>query len=510
MHPHLPARRDRLAHRVLERLGPDGLIHAPCAPRVLETALLLTLLNKENLTPDGVGRARRYLKRTLNTDPPDALQCAFAHAALGGAPIDVDTTVHAALAAFDHFSGPRKLLTFQTLLTEVTDGRHPHHLPAAEFGTTHGHQAWLQLQMLALKAMATPHLATRDDWSRLTVALQPGPPWQANHLARLQALLALRKNPAHRDAVRQTLLRIAAELRPDAGLPFVTGLDVFATAVAGLALTRALPADPRIATMAETLTIRQNPDGGFGFTSGVTQSDVDDTSYAIEFLRAAAPLRHAPSITAASITAASITAAEEYLLAQRNPDGGFPTFSHGAPSEIAMTAGAINALASNPARRPDIERAVAFLLQAGHPIERSWSRTATNALYRTTLALAGLTPSAPAPLRSAAHIAHRSAIRHLIDIQEPDGGWGHEPGDTSDPISTSYAVIALTTQPAPVVSPALHRALDRLLAAQQPDAGYTSRADQAGPRPLLYDIPALADIFALLALSTAPGHRDKP
>ncbi|MCG0070014.1 terpene cyclase/mutase family protein, partial [Streptomyces tricolor] len=142
------------------------------------------------------------------------------------------------------------------------------------------------------------------------------------------------------------------------------------------------PLDPRRAATADALAARQNPDGGFGFTVGVTQSDVDDTSYTLEFLRAAAPVRHARTITAA----------EDYLLAQRNPDGGFPTFVHGAPSEIAMTAGAVNALAPNPARRPDVERAVAFLLEADHLVERSWSRNATNALFRVTLALATLTP----------------------------------------------------------------------------------------------------------------------
>lgn len=488
MHPHLPARRARLARRVLERIGPNGLIPAPGSSRVLESALLLALLTKEDLAPAAADLTRRYLKHTLDTDPPDALQCAFAHAALGDA-LTGSTTVRDALASFDHFSTPRKLLTFQTLLTEITDGAHRRDLPADAFDA-HGQQAWLQLQMLALKTITAPRAATSDDWSRLALALRPGPPWQANHLARLVALLALRKHPTHQPAVREALLRISAEQQPGGGLPFVTGMDVFASAVAGIALTRTRPLDPRLAATADALAARQNPDGGFGFTVGVTQSDVDDTSYTLEFLRAAAPVRHARTITAA----------EEYLLAQRNPDGGFPTFVHGAPSEIAMTAGAVNALAPNPARRPDVERAVAFLLEADHLVERSWSRNATNALFRVTLALATLTPSAPAPLRAAARAARQRAIRYLTETQEPDGGWGHEPGDTSDPISTAYATVALAAAPASA-APALHRALGCLLAAQQPDGGYASRTDQAGPRPLLYDVPALADIWVLLALS---------
>jgi squalene-hopene/tetraprenyl-beta-curcumene cyclase/sporulenol synthase len=152
--------------------------------------------------------------------------------------------------------------------------------------------------------------------------------------------------------------------------------------------------------MAGALAAQQNPDGGFGYTVGVRQSDVDDTSYAIEFLRTAAPRTHT----------ATIERAEAFLLAQRNPDGGFPTFTAGAPSEVAMTAAAVNALAGNPAHRAVAERGVAFIVSQGGPagvLERGWSRNLTNAVFRATLACATVRDDAPAALRKAASATAR-------------------------------------------------------------------------------------------------------
>jgi squalene-hopene/tetraprenyl-beta-curcumene cyclase len=491
MRPDLRVCRDRLARRVLGQVGPIGLVAAPATSRVLESALLLALLTQEGLAPDGAESARRYLKTTLDLDPPDPLQCAFARAALGEA-VAGDQTVRAALSGFEHFSTARKMLTFQTLLAELGAAEYPRDVPATAFQASN-QQSWLRLQLSALKVMIAPAAVTDDDWTCLRPALRPGPVWEACHLARLVGLLALRRSPAHRQAVRETLVRVATEQLPGGGLPFVTGLDVFATAVAGTALARITPDHPQLAVMAGGLAAQQNPDGGFGFTVGVAQSDVDDTAYSIEFLRAVAAQRHADVILAA----------EEYLLAQRNTDGGFPTFWRGAPSEVAMTAGAVNALAPNPAHHHAVQDGVRYILDAGQIIERSWSRNATNVIFRTSLACATLPSHAPATLRSAAHAARQDGWRYLADTQAADGGWGHERGDASDPISTAYAVIALANAPDHTAN--LHRALDYLVTHQQPDGGYLSRPDQAGPRPLLYNIPALADISVLLALSACDG-----
>ncbi|GAA0700604.1 hypothetical protein GCM10010193_64210 [Kitasatospora atroaurantiaca] len=492
--------RDRLARRVAARVGPDGLLQAPCESRVLESALALRLLTAEQADPDTCERLTRYLKTTLDTGPPDAVQTALARAALGET-VPGDTSAERALASIDHFTAARKRLMFQTLLAELGAADHPRCSPDAF--DARGQQSWLHLEMTAVKVIAAhgsgnPGALTAQDWAALMPAVRPGPAWECNNLARLVGLLALRRNPAHRPAVRRTLPYVTAGLRPDGGLAFISGMDVFATATAGLALAGAGQRTPLLGLMAEAVGAQQNPDGGFGFHPGVSQSDVDDTSYGIEFLRATAPDRHRRTIASA----------EHYLLAQRNPDGGFPTFARGTRSEIAMTAAAVNALAPDPGHRSVVDEGVRFILRHQQPdgtFERSWSRNATNAVFRAVLACDAGRSGALAAERAA---AKQRAGRHLAEVQNADGGWGHRPGDPSDPISTAYAVIALSRSPAR--GGALRRAVDHLVDCQRPDGGYLSRPDQAGPRPLLYDVPALADIFVLLGLAHATAAGSAP
>ncbi|WP_441249343.1 prenyltransferase/squalene oxidase repeat-containing protein [Kitasatospora sp. McL0602] len=488
--------RDRLARRVAERVGPDGLLDAPCESRVLESALLLHLLTVE----EGPAAARdglvRYLKTTLDVSPPDAIQTAAARAALGEA-VPGDRYAVAALASFDHFTAARKRVMFETLLAEL--GAADFRPVPPEAFRVDGQQSWLRLEMAALKVMSAhgnghPEAVRAEDWAALEPALGPGRVWEANHLARLIGLIALRRCPGYRPAVRRALARVTADLRPDGGLPFITGMDVFATAIGGLALAGTTRPARLLAEMAEALAAQQHPDGGFGFTRGVAQSDVDDTSYAVEFLR------HGVHPGSGRVVAA----AENYLLAQRNPDGGFPTFARGTQSEIAMTAAAVNALAPNPAHREVVGRAVRFI--AGHQqpqgasalLERSWSRNVSNAVFRTVLAC----DAAPAGMDG----LKQHLLAQLVLGQGGDGGWGHQPGDPSDPISTAYAVIALSRSPR--YAERMNRALGYLMNCQQPDGGYRSRPDQAGPRPLLYDAPALADVCVLLAFAHAIGPRD--
>lgn len=366
--------------------------------------------------------------------------------------------------------------------------------------------------MTALKVLAADGAGdlgriTGRDWAALAPAVRPGPAWEGNNLARLLGLLALRKHPGHRRAVRRVLPDLAAALRPDGGIPFITGMDVFATATAGLALTVFGHRGPVVRRMADALAARQNQDGGFGFHPGVRQSDVDDTSYAVEFLRAADAARHRRTVAAAAA----------YLLDRRNPDGGFPTFVRGAASEIAMTAAAVNALAPDPAHAGVVEQGVRFITahqQEDGSFERGWSRNATNAVFRAVLACDTLRRPCGGPAEDHAAVERRRlakerALRHLAEARNEDGGWGHLPGDPSDPISTAYAVIALsrTAERSAMYRDALAHLADR----GQPDGGYLSRPDQAGPRPLLYDVPALADVSVLLGLAHAtagPPARD--
>ncbi|WP_405804381.1 prenyltransferase/squalene oxidase repeat-containing protein [Streptomyces sp. NBC_01187] len=502
----LLAAQARLAGRVRARVGADGLVAAPCESRVLESALLLGLVRGLAPGDPACDRLTRYLKHALDTDPPDPVQSAVARAVLGEV-VAGHADTERMMARFPHFTAGRKRLMFQTLLAHLGAAPWPA-LPLARYAeyAASGQQSWLGLEMAALKVLAA-HGTGRTaelgpgDLDALAPALRPGPVWEANHLARLLGLLALWTDPARRTETSAAIRRVTRELRPDGGLPFITGMDLFATVTGGLALTAAgYGAHASVRRMADAVAARQHADGGFGFTRGVRQSDADDTSYALEFLRATAPGRHVRAVEAA----------EDHLVALANDDGGVPTFARGVESETAMTAGAANALApsTRPGPRRTAEAAARFLARAAEEAseregpggalhERSWSRNVTNALHRTVLACESLTRTGlDVPRERLAGLRER-LLSQLVERRLPDGGWGHEDTGPSDPISTAYAAVALSRSREHALE--LRSAVDYLADRQRPDGGFTSVPDQAGPRPLLYDAPALADICVLLA-----------
>ncbi|MDX2297341.1 MULTISPECIES: prenyltransferase/squalene oxidase repeat-containing protein [Streptomyces] len=504
--------RARLAARLTMAAAPDGLLRAPCDSRLLESALALRLLTAVGVDPAAQDRLVRRLKTGVDEGAPDPFQEAVARAALGEY-ADGATALGRLLGGFAHFTAGRKLLTFRTVLTEL--GAHPHTPlddPTAAFDAG-DQQRWLITEMTALKVLhcfraGLPGLVTEEDWWTLAPSARPGPPPYANHLARLLALLALRHSPRHAEAVRERAGEVRRWLRPDGGVPYITGLDVFATATGGLALTGAGAPAHTLVVLADALTGQQNADGGWGFDRSVAQSDVDDTAYCVEFLRTVA---HRARDERPALGRA-VDRGEGYLLARRNADGGLPTFERGTDSETAMTAAALHALAPRPDLGPVVAEAMRFLLDreaAGGPYERSWSLNESNALFRVVLAHDSFRAAAPPghPALPGSARARARAVARLVSTQLPDGGWGHVPGEPADPISTAYALIALARTPA-TADPA-RRAVRYLLERQRPDGGFDSRPDQAGPRPLAYHVPLLTDVCVLLGLNhaAAAGHR---
>ncbi|MHC5778946.1 MAG: prenyltransferase/squalene oxidase repeat-containing protein [Nostoc sp.] len=88
-------------------------------------------------------------------------------------------------------------------------------------------------------------------------------------------------------------------------------------------------------------------------------------------------------------------------------------------------------------------------------------------------------------------------INNLLSCQNSDGGWGHQLGDASDVISTSYTLIALSSLGD---AETLRRGTHYLMLQQDEEGKFVSIPDQAAPRPIPYDVPILTSIFALLAL----------
>lgn len=507
--PELDRARARLATRLVAAAGSDGLLRAPCDSRILESALALRLLTVTNVDPDAQERLTRYLKTSVDEGAPDPVQEAAARAALGEY-VDGRAALNRLLGGFDHHTAGRKRLMFRTVLAEL--GAHPFPelaSPEPDFDVC-GQQRWLVTEMAALKTLyafgtGVPHLVTEDDWRALAPCSLPGPPPYGNHLARILALLALRHRPRYAAPVRARAREVRTWLRGDGGLPFITGMDVFATATGGLALAGAGAPAHTLRALAAALAERQNPDGGWGFDRGVGQSDVDDTAYCVEFLRASAPERSGPAVAAGT----------RYLLDRQGGDGGFPTFEHGTASEVAITAAAVNALAPEAAHRPAVEAAVRFVAaryEGAGAFERSWSLNESNALFRTVLACDSFRAVAPRghALEAGVTRARARAVARLVVTQNADGGWGHVPGDPSDPISTAYALIAVSrgrdgaaAPCAPTAPGATERAVRHLLERQRPDGGFASRPDQAGPRPLAYHVPLLTDVCVLLGLNHA-------
>ena len=163
-----------------------------------------------------------------------------------------------------------------------------------------------------------------------------------------------------------------------------------------------------------------------------------------------------------------------------------------------MTAAALNALAPSRHRHPDVfRRGVEFIVtnqQHDGTFERSWSCAHSNAIFRALLAIQTASEDMAQVERVA---AERRALSYLRLSQNENGGWGHVIGDDSDPISSAYALITLSHFDAEYT---IGRGIEYIVHQQRCNGGYLSRPDGSGPRPIAYDVPALADHFALIAL----------
>jgi squalene-hopene/tetraprenyl-beta-curcumene cyclase len=497
--------RNYLAQHVLDGIAADGSIRGECDSRVLESALALLLLQRQNAHPAACERIVGYLHSQWSADALDPFHHVLTASVLGwDARTSAAEAIETYLSSFEHHTSRRKRIFFSILLELVSGedlqlGLRPEHF------AVNGEQRWVVVMMRALEILyfaqhGQTELITEDRVELLleTTGPNPGGTWEQYLLGHLLTLLALSVLPAHASVVTRCIDALLEHQRPNGGFGFITRMEIFASATAGLGLIGAGIDRGSLYAVGDFLAQHQQPDGGWGYALGVLQTDLDDTAYCVEFLRSLNPTRYR----------LQLALAEQYILNMQNRDGGFPTFARGNASEVAMTAAALNALAPSRRRHRHVFRnAVQYILDNQNPdgtFERSWSCAHSNAIFRALLAIQTLADGRSAAERMD---AERRAMSYLRMSQNEDGGWGHLIGDDSDPISSAYALITLSHFDGEFT---IGRGVDYLVQQQLSNGGYLSRPDGSGPRPIAYDVPVLADHFALIALDHVISTHPRP
>jgi len=494
--PELDRLRIQLADRLAARIEPDGSIRGRCASRVIESALFFRLLRGTRLLTNVQERLARYLEHAV---PFHEVESLAQTAVLGRHGQSED--VAAFLRAFDHPTGERKRILLSAVLALVGAGQ-VDDLSVQDIAPYQGNAVWTDLTLCAIKIIydCANGRPVRDDHAFLERLLRvhPGPGvWQGNLLAHLMGLHALAAVDPDSPLLRQGVRALSGQLNPDGGIPFISGQDVWVSALAGSALAQSGTAASAAGRLGRFIAARQLPDGGWGYDHSTSQSDVDDTSRCVALLEWLDPGKYRRELGEG----------RSYLAAMAGPDGGFPTYVRGDRSEADLTAGAVVALAGHSSTEPGLlVRAAEFLLHAQHEqgwFEPSWTRSHASVLAHVLEAFQELKRVGAADQERVDQAIDR-AVSCLLGEQNSDGGWGR-PG--SDALATAHAVAALAGH---VDAERLSAALGLLLhAAEHPRL--PTPPDQIGPRPIPYDFPDLVSVHVLNALNRALGaHHRQP
>ncbi|TLF44770.1 terpene cyclase/mutase family protein, partial [Nonomuraea sp. KC401] len=286
----------RVADRVAAAFDERGAFAEPTHSRVLESALMLTLLRRHNRYPHVQTRLQHFIA-TRRTDPHlHPVEQLLAQAALSFAQPPptlvqgLDQALDQALDGIPAHTRGRKQLLFALHLAVLGQGTYP---PRAARLDYRGQSTWAELTGCAMKILATHGLGHRPDaqdqrFLTTRLAASRREVWEGNVGAHTLALLALHTtDPGNRlvaDGI-DALLKVA---NPDGGLPFIPDHTLFITSVAGLALARCAPPHHHelLVRIGDYLAEHQNDDGGWAYTERVTQADVESTGAALEALHA--------------------------------------------------------------------------------------------------------------------------------------------------------------------------------------------------------------------------------
>ncbi|MHC5822243.1 MAG: prenyltransferase/squalene oxidase repeat-containing protein [Nostoc sp.] len=485
----------KLTRYLKDQVKTDGSVRDVCKSRVLESSLMLHLLTIQEIYPIYQYQLTHYLTTQLDKEHNNKFHKALILGVLRKSTSEDAQVIEDYMTGFQHFTASRKRVLFRAILAELRVIPYDSQYQIEHF-CYRGYQSWIAAEICALKVLYAFGLnhqkwVNHDDVEFLLATQNNNSIWEKHVLANIIILLALQKFPEHDHVVLKGINNLLSCQNSDGGFPFIASFEIFCTATAGVALTDTGVDVETLLQMAEYIAGQQQSDGGWAYAEGVRQTDVDDTSFCVEFLRAVNPEKYKEYISKA----------EAYLLAIQNEDGGFPTFVRGNPSEITMTAAALNALAPRSAEYTNVFefglRYITSQQKFDGSFERSWSLSEAQAIFRSVLAMRTCKVVRSAQLLESIYTAEAKALDYLRKSQNSDGGWGHQLGDASDVISTSYTLIALSSLGD---AETLRRSTHYLMLQQDEEGKFVSIPDQAAPRPIPYDVPILTSIFALLAL----------
>lgn len=508
---HVARATDRLIAHVSGRVDADGALREECQSRVLESALALSLMTRTGTDSPARDRLLGFLR--AHQDTPDKLERVLATLAVAratGRTSAGDTELVAKLTEgvlgdAPGFISARRRMMVCAVLSVLGCPLPPEVLAAvADEVPSDPLHSWAAVQqasvtLILAAAAGVENKVTAAALETLAATDPATTVWEGYALMHLLVLHGLAGFPGNEETVRSGLETLLGHQRADGGFPFVLEMHNWCTSTAGTALAAAGAPMELLRRMAGMLVDHQGGAApaslsrgatltdGWSMSEIVAQNDVDDTSCALEFLQAIDPDAYGHSVRRGV----------EGLLAVQGADGGFPTYVAGASSEPCMTAAAICGLAPHPDTLEARERALAFLVASqleDGGFEPGWSRSRLHTIFRARLAACTASPQDHAVARMTERIE-----RTVRETQNEDGGWGMQPGDPSDDISTAYGLITLCygTDHRPV-----GRALAWLLAHQNADGGYSGPPDMVGPRPFPYSFPVLTDAPVLLAF----GH----
>ncbi|MCA9719778.1 MAG: terpene cyclase/mutase family protein [Myxococcales bacterium] len=496
---------DRASQFVAARARASGRIDGGCEGRALETGLFLHLVRARGDDPRCearlAGYCRRYLERRRGVArglDSTVSEIICAHVLGGELSPAQRVALDGTLAKFDHPTRRRKRAFFTVLLAELGVISTPAIELSAARARRSSEQRWVSVILTSLRILIACQRGRAgeigdDEVAFIRAQQGDGGGWDQHVLATIVALIALDRLGRAPDSVARGIAYVCRQIRRDGGVPFIADEDVWVTCLGGQVLDEARPSTCDLNAVARYVASLQAPDGGWAFSEGVRQTDADDTSVALTFLGRRDPVGHREAIRRA----------QWYLIALQNEDGGFPTFVRGAPSEAEITAKAITALRASSASHfgGRIERAWRWLADAQRDdgsFRAEWKLCAT---YPALHVLSAAAVSDRGELVDRVRAGVRASLRAW---RRADGGWGLRPeGGAVHLLSTAYALAGLATDRDGLGRIELGRSVALLLEMQGRDGGFHGAGDSLGPRPFVYDVPLLASIYSLCALSRA-------